>query len=103
MKYFISAGEPSGDLHAAPLIEQLRKLDPEATFTFLGGDLMAAAAGTAPAIHYNRMAFMGFSEVLRHLPEIFSNLSTAKRLLKDFAPDALSLVDYPSFNLKLAK
>lgn len=103
MHYFISAGEPSGDLHAAPLIQQIRALDPEARFSFLGGDLMAEAAGWDPIIHYNRMAFMGFSEVLRHLPEIFSNLSTAKRHIREDRPDALILVDYPSFNLKLAK
>lgn len=70
MKYFISAGEASGDLHAAALIGALRAVEPEARFTFLGGDLMAAAASSEPLIHYRRMAFMGFSEVLRHLSDI---------------------------------
>lgn len=103
MHYFISAGEPSGDLHAAALIEALREKDAEATFTFLGGDLMAAAAGHEPVIHYRRMAFMGFSEVLRNLRTIFANLKTARGALRGSGADALILVDYPSFNLKLAK
>lgn len=103
MHYFISAGEPSGDLHASALIAELRRLDPEATFTFLGGDLMAEAAGSYPVIHYRRMAFMGFSEVLRNLRTIFGNLSVAKKALRESKCDALILVDYPSFNLKLAK
>lgn len=103
MHYFISAGEPSGDLHASALIEAIKQLDPAARFTFLGGDLMARATGCDPVIHYNRMAFMGFSEVLRNLRTIFSNLSTAKRAIAHATPDALILVDYPSFNLKLAR
>lgn len=103
MHYFISAGEPSGDLHAAALIEALREKDAEATFTFLGGDLMADAAGHEPVIHYRRMAFMGFSEVLRNLRTIFANLKTARGALRRSGADALILVDYPSFNLKLAK
>lgn len=103
MDYFISAGEPSGDLHASALIEAIKQLDPSARFTFLGGDLMARAAGCEPVIHYNRMAFMGFSEVLRNLRTIFSNLSTAKRTIARAHPDAIILVDYPSFNLKLAR
>ncbi|MCM1413288.1 MAG: lipid-A-disaccharide synthase [Bacteroides sp.] len=103
MHYFISAGEPSGDLHAAALIQALRSADPNARFTFLGGDLMTDAAGCAPVIHYNRMAFMGFSEVLRNLRTIFSNFGVAKRAIVASHCDALILVDYPSFNLKLAK
>lgn len=103
MKYFISAGEASGDLHASELIRALRTIDHESQFTFLGGDLMAEATGKDPVIHYKRMAFMGFSEVIRHLPEVLSNLSTAKKALNAARPDALILVDYPSFNFKLAK
>ena len=103
MHYFISAGEPSGDLHASALIAELRRLDPQAEFTFLGGDLMAREAGIEPVIHYRRMAFMGFSEVLRNLRTIFGNLSVAKKALRESHCDALILVDYPSFNLKLAK
>ena len=103
MRYFISAGEASGDIHAAALIRELRRADHEATFAFLGGDLMAEAAGVAPVIHYREMAFMGFSEVIRHLGKVLGNLSNARRALEDFNADVLILVDYPSFNLKLAK
>lgn len=102
MKYFISAGEPSGDLHASQLVKALKDVDPEAEFAFLGGDLIAAEAGVKPVIHYRDMAFMGFSEVIRHLPQVLSNLKKAKAALADEKPDALILVDYPSFNLKLA-
>lgn len=102
MHYFISAGEASGDLHASMLIRALQRQDDEARFTFLGGDLMADEAGCRPLIHYSQMAFMGFSEVLRHLPRIFGNLRQAKEALSKTRPDALILVDYPSFNLKLA-
>lgn len=103
MHYFISAGEPSGDLHASTLIEALKARDQQARFTFLGGDLMAQAAGSSPLIHYSRMAFMGFSEVLRNLRTIFGNMAVAKKAIKESGCDALILVDYPSFNLKLAK
>lgn len=102
MKYFISAGEASGDIHAAALIRSLTEKDPEAELVFLGGDLMAGAAGHKPLIHYRQMAFMGFSEVLRNLRTVLGNLRTAKQALRDSRPDALVLVDYPSFNLKLA-
>ncbi len=102
MKYFVSVGEPSGDLHASELIAALRSDDPSAEVAFLGGDLMAEAAGVAPVIHYREMAFMGFSEVLRHLPQIVSNMRRARQAIDEFGPDVLILVDYPSFNLKLA-
>lgn len=103
MHYFISAGEASGDIHAAELIKQLRKADKEARFTFLGGDLMSTAAGTSPLIHYRDMAFMGFCEVIRHLDKVLRNLRVARRSVATERPDAVILVDYPSFNLKLAK
>lgn len=103
MRYFISAGEPSGDLHASALMEELKKLDAEADFVFLGGDMMERAAGHEAVIHYSRMAFMGFSEVLRNLGTIRDNFRIAKDALRSSEPDALILVDYPSFNLKLAK
>ncbi len=102
MHYFISAGEASGDLHASQLISALKAIDPDPRFTFLGGDLMAQAAGSQPLIHYRRMAYMAFSEVLRHLPDIFANLRTAKEALRSQRPDALILVDYPDFNFRLA-
>lgn len=103
MHYFISAGEPSGDLHASALMEAIKIKDPQAQFTFLGGDLMTSVAGHEPVIHYSRMAFMGFSEVLRNLRTIFGNFKVAKRALRESKTDALVLVDYPSFNIKLAK
>lgn len=102
MKYFISCGEASGDLHAAELIKCLRRRDPQAQFAFLGGDACSEASGVQPLIHIRQMAFMGFSEVLRHLPDVWRNLRTAKRALEQEKPHALILVDYPSFNLKLA-
>lgn len=103
MKYMLIAGEASGDLHASNLISSLRKLDPQAEFRFFGGDLMAKAARCRPEVHYEMMNVMGFSEVLRRLPRLLRTLNAAKRLVKGFRPDVLILVDYPSFNLKLAK
>jgi len=102
MKYMLIAGEASGDLHASNLITSLRQLDPDAEFRFFGGDLMSRAARRRPEVHYDMMNVMGFSEVLRRLPRLLKNLNTAKRLVKEFRPDVLVLVDYPSFNLKLA-
>ena len=102
MKYFVSAGEASGDIHGAQLVRAIMDNDPEAQVTFLGGDGMAAAAGYEPLIHYRDMAFMGFSEVLRHLGKVLVNLKTAKEAVERERPDALILIDYPSFNLKLA-
>lgn len=103
MKYFLIAGEASGDLHAADLIRSIRKADPQAEFRFFGGDLMSEAAGTEPVLHYRNMAYMGFSETLRHLRTILGNLRKAKDAVRDYAPDALILIDLPSFNLKVAK
>lgn len=103
MKYMLIAGEASGDLHASNLITSLRKLDPDAEFKFFGGDLMAKAARTSPEIHYEKMNVMGFSEVIRKLPLVLRNLGAAKRLVREYRPDVLILVDYPSFNLKIAK
>ncbi len=102
MHYFLIAGEASGDLHAAHVIEELRKKDSNAVFTFLGGDRMAAAAGEAPIVHYRKMAFMGFTEVIKNIGTVTSNLRKAKEALELAGPDALILVDYPSFNLKIA-
>lgn len=102
-KYFISAGEASGDLHGADLVAQLRLKSPGAEIIFLGGDLMAREAGHAPLVHYSETAYMGFAEVLRHLPSIARILAKAKEAITAMRPDALILIDYPSFNLKLAR
>lgn len=103
MKYFLIAGEASGDLHAAQLIKAIQDTDPKAEFYFLGGDIMAENAGIEPLIHYRDMAFMGFSEVIKHLPQILKTMRLTKRMILSFKPDALILIDYPSFNLKIAR
>ncbi len=103
MKYMLIAGEASGDLHASALIGAIRSKDPDADFRFFGGDLMAKAARRNPDLHYDKMNVMGFSEVIRKLPTIFKNLRRGKRLLDDFRPDVLILVDYPGFNLRMAR
>lgn len=105
MRYFLSAGEASGDLHAAALIDALKSVDGGARFSFLGGDRMSAAAGCKPLVHIRDMAYMGFSEVLRHLPDIRANLRVAIDAVRSAVerPDAVILIDYPSFNLKIAR
>ena len=103
MKYFIIAGEASGDIHGSALIEALKEQDSQAKFDFLGGDLMARSAGHEPLIHYCDMAFMGFIEVIKHLGSILGFMKRAKQAMTDNRPDALILIDYPSFNLKMAK
>lgn len=103
MRYFIIAGEASGDIHGAQLIDAIKVHDANSEFRFLGGDLMAQAAGVAPLIHYRDMAFMGFIEVLKHLKSILGFMKLAKRAMLEFRPHALVLIDYPSFNLKMAK
>lgn len=102
MTLMLSAGEASGDLHASELIRELRRLRPDTRFCFLGGDLMAEAASTRPLVHYRDMAYMGFGDVVRHLPQVARNLRMAEALLVKARPDALILIDYPSFNLRLA-
>lgn len=97
------AGEASGDLHASHLISSLRRKDENASFLFLGGDKMAEAAGTEPIVHIRDMAFMGFSEVIRNLGAIKRNLKAAKEAITRNRPDAVILIDYPSFNLKVAR
>lgn len=102
MHYFLIAGEASGDLHASQLMRELAAADPQARFTFLGGDLMARIADHGPLIHYRDMAYMGFSEVLRNLGKIRRNMAAARQAVVESKPDALILIDYPSFNLKVA-
>lgn len=103
MRYFIIAGEASGDIHGSALIEAFKDQDSQAQFDFLGGDLMARSAGHEPIIHYRDMAFMGFIEVIKHLRGILGFMKRAKQAMTDNRPDALVLIDYPSFNLKMAK
>lgn len=102
-KIFFSAGEASGDLHAGEVIRAIKELRPEAEFAFLGGDNMAAAAGCEPLVHYREMAYMGFSEVLRNLGKVKANLRKAEEAIRAWKPDVVVLVDYPSFNLRLAR
>ena len=103
MKYYLIVGEASGDLHASHLMAALRREDPQAEFRFFGGDLMAAAGGCAPVKHYRDLAYMGFVPVLLHLRTIFANMAFCKRDIVEWQPDALILVDYPGFNLSIAK
>ncbi|MBR1476091.1 MAG: lipid-A-disaccharide synthase [Muribaculaceae bacterium] len=103
MKYFLIAGEASGDLHGSRLIEAIAQHDHQAQFRFLGGDLMQQAAQVAPIIHYRDMAYMGFVEVAKHLPTILGFLRTARQAIDDWHPDHVVLIDYPSFNLKVAR
>ena len=102
MKYYIIAGEASGDLHASHLMRSLKEIDSEAEFRFFGGDLMTAVGGTRVR-HYKDLAYMGFIPVLLHLPTILSNMKMCKRDITEWQPDCVILVDYPGFNLKIAK
>ena len=102
MKYYLIAGEASGDLHASHLMQALRQRDAGAEFRFFGGDLMAAAGGTMVR-HYRELAYMGFVPVLTHLPAILRNMRMCKRDITRWQPDAVILVDYPGFNLSIAK
>jgi lipid-A-disaccharide synthase len=102
MKYYIIAGEPSGDLHGSNLIKELKNLDQEAKFRGWGGDLMQEA-GCEIVKHYRDLAFMGFIEVARNLRTILKNLSSCKKDILQFNPDVLILIDYPGFNLRIAE
>lgn len=102
MKYYIIAGEASGDLHGSNLISELKKLDTAAEVRCWGGDKMAAAGGVLVK-HYKDLAFMGFSEVLKNLPAIFRNLAFCKTDITQYRPDAVILIDYPGFNIRIAK
>lgn len=104
MKYYLIAGEPSGDLHGANLIEGLKKADPEAEFRFWGGDLMAAAGGAANLRkHYRETSFFGIVQVLLNLRTIGRQMRECRADVADFAPDVLILIDYPGFNMKMAR
>jgi lipid-A-disaccharide synthase len=101
MKYFIVAGEASGDLHASNLMRHIKKDDCEAEFRFFGGDLMQAVGGEM-LLHYRELAYMGFIPVLLHLPQILRNMDLCRKAIADYSPDRVILVDYPGFNLRIA-
>lgn len=102
MKYYLIVGEASGDLHASHLMAALQREDPEAEFRFFGGDLMAAVGGTRVK-HYKELAYMGFIPVLLHLRTIFAAMKQCKADITAWHPDVVILVDYPGFNLKIAR
>lgn len=102
MKYYLIVGEASGDLHASHLMTALKEQDPQAEFRFFGGELMAAVGGTLVK-HYKELAYMGFIPVLLHLRTIFANMKWCKNDIVDWHPDVVIMVDYPGFNLNIAK
>lgn len=102
MKYYIIAGEASGDLHGSNLMKELKKLDNQAEFRFWGGDLMKIQGGKLVK-HFKDLAFMGFIEVIKNLPTILKNINFCKKDILNFQPDKLILIDYPGFNLRIAK
>lgn len=102
MKYYLIVGEASGDLHASHLMQSLKVQDPEADFRFFGGDLMTAVGGTRVK-HFRELAYMGFIPVLLHLRTIFKNMDFCKKDILQWRPDVVILVDYPGFNLSIAK
>ncbi|UOE40662.1 lipid-A-disaccharide synthase [Chryseobacterium suipulveris] len=103
MKYYIIAGEASGDLHASNLMKSILKKDSSAEFRFWGGDLMTRVTGIQPVKHYRELAFMGFLEVAKNLKTILGNIRLCKEDIRNFQPDVLILVDYPGFNLRIAE
>jgi lipid-A-disaccharide synthase len=102
MKYYLIVGEASGDLHASHLMQSLKKEDAQAEFRFFGGDMMTVVGGTRVR-HYKELAYMGFIPVLLHLPTIMRNMKMCQQDILDWQPDVVILVDYPGFNLKIAK
>jgi len=104
MRYYLIAGEASGDLHGSNLMRALREKDPHAVFRFWGGDRMASVGGSENlARHYKTASFFGVSEILRHLPEILSQVAECRSDITEFAPDVLIAIDYPGFNFKMVK
>ena len=102
MKYYIIAGEASGDLHGSNLIKELHKLDADAEIRCWGGDKMKAAGATLVK-HYKELAFMGFAEIIKNLPAILKNFKFCKEDISAFQPDVIIFIDYPGFNLRMAK
>lgn len=104
MKYYVIAGEPSGDLHGGKLMREIAREDCEAKFRFCGGDLMAATAGKQSMLyHYKQMSFFGFVQVAMNLRTIFTQIDTVKEDIERFMPDVIILIDYPAFNIRIAK
>ena len=104
MRYYLIAGEASGDLHAAALMQALKQRDTDAQFRFIGGDEMQAQANDGAMVkHYRELAYMGFIPVLLHLPTILRNMKHCKHDIRQWQPDVVILVDYPGFNLSIAK
>lgn len=103
MRYYLTAGEASGDLHGSNLIKGLRAADPDARFRFRGGDLMAKAAGVSPVVHYRNGAVMGPTDILAKAGSLLKSLSDCKKDIPRWKPDAVILIDYPGFNMRLAK
>ena len=102
MRYYIIAGETSGDLHGANLIDHLKKIDADSSFRIVGGDAMQVAAGETALLHTSEMAFMGFVEVLANINKVAKNLKKVKRDVLEDRPDVLILIDFPGFNLRMA-
>src|SRR5690606_12627938 len=102
MKYYIIAGEASGDLHGSNLMKALQKQDVDANFRFWGGDLMQNVGGTLVK-HYKESAFMGFIEVLKGIRTIFKNIAFCKADIEHYQPDVIICIDYSGFNLRIAK
>lgn len=102
MKYYLIAGEASGDLHASNLMLALKEVDPEAEFRFWGGDLMEEVGGTLVK-HYRELAFMGFIEVIANLRTILKNIKICKNDILEYKPDTIIFIDYPGFNMRIAK
>jgi len=102
MRYYLIAGEASGDLHGSNLMSELKVHDHEADFRFIGGEKMLASGGTMLK-HYREMAYMGFIPVMLHLCTIMRNMSLCKQDIQKWQPDVVILIDYPGFNLKIAK
>ena len=101
MRFFLIAGEASGDLHASHLMQSLLKVCPQAEFRYYGGEKMQAVGGTL-LCHYKQLAYMGFVQVLLHLRTILRGMRQCKQQIAEWKPDAVILVDYPGFNLKIA-
>ncbi|HCM20045.1 MAG TPA: lipid-A-disaccharide synthase, partial [Porphyromonadaceae bacterium] len=102
MKYYLIAGEASGDLHGSNLMRSIKNRDEEADFRFLGGDLMQAQGGVLVK-HYREMAYMGIIPVIRHADKIWANMKSCKKDIVRYRPDVVILIDYPGFNLQIAK